>query len=122
MQTVMMCWIAKGDLPINTTDYKKLLKKYKDQTVFKIVEERDAIIAVEKIKQAISKDAQAKTKADGEEDNSIPQKKTVQLPFGAKVSSESMRDSVMIEGGKLIEKHFNTNLCEMKAEVKVIKK
>ena len=26
------------------------------------------------------------------------------------------------EGEKMVEKHFNTNLCEMKAEVKVIKK
>lgn len=38
MQTVMMCWIAKGDLPSNSREYKQLLKKYKDQTFFKIVE------------------------------------------------------------------------------------
>lgn len=87
--------------------------------------ERDTIIKYEKIKEANLKEAQAKrTKAAAEEDAPTKISTDKSIPFGAKVSSESMRDSVMMEreSNEMVEKHFNTNLCEKRAEVKVIKK
>ena len=44
----MLCWINKGDLPRSDAREMKILeKKYKDQTILKIIETRDDLISVD---------------------------------------------------------------------------
>ena len=48
IQHVMLCWINKGDLPRNDAKEMKILeKKYKDQTILKIIESRDDLISAD---------------------------------------------------------------------------
>jgi hypothetical protein len=44
MQTVLLCWLGKSDVPRNSKDLKSLLKLYKDETMLKIIEERDKLV------------------------------------------------------------------------------
>lgn len=57
---VMLCWINKSDLPRDISSFKKLTKRYKDQTLLKIIEERDNIIAYERAKIAAEEERRKK--------------------------------------------------------------
>ena len=50
IQSVLLCWLSKGDIPRNSKELRKLLKKYKDETLLKVIEERDKITIKEKEK------------------------------------------------------------------------
>lgn len=68
----MLCWISKGELPWSTKAYNKLLKRYKDQTLLKIIEERDDIMVRDRIKAAQELEKKEKIKkatAANNEDN-----------------------------------------------------
>lgn len=46
----MLCLLSKGDLPRNSKEMNKLLRAYKDETVLKIIEERDLLLSNERAK------------------------------------------------------------------------
>lgn len=68
LQHVMLCWIGRSDVPRNTKDYKALYKRFRDQTVLRVLAERDQILAGEQIRIAAEEERQRKREQAVSED------------------------------------------------------
>ncbi len=122
LQHVLLCWISRGEIPTTTKEYRKILKKYRDQTILKILGERDQIVSYEKAKIVAEGERQKKREQALKEEDSteiVDRKTGSQLPVGQPVDPESLREALAISETLLAEEHFLSTLCERRAEISV---
>lgn len=125
IQAVLLCWLERGDIPRESRRLTKLLKRYKDETMLKIIEERDKISYKDKERQAAEK--AKKTKKDEDNDGVIvtdaPTRITgTLLPLGQTVDRESMNEALDLNEDRIHDQHFVTSVFEKKAEIVVGKR
>ena len=79
LQTVMLVWLSKDEVPRNARELRKVMKTYRDHTMIKIIEERDLIIEAERQKQVAAAEM-AKKVASEEGDSAVEYKDELALP------------------------------------------